>query len=165
MPRAMNMDQRRALREQLLASPENARWRELLNTIPKELYYGMRAEIEARGKYKNWIIDRKNGWARITREDILWLEAFIGEMCLPKVALTRELTDSEREAARVELHSTITARQDAIDAMCEQCIGVAPTGTTARCPDATCPLRAFCKAQLSSRAFKNAPLGADMVGA
>lgn len=164
MPR-QGMDYRRSIRPQLLASPEHARWIELLNSIPKELYYGMREEIEARGKYKNWIIDRKNGWTKITREDILWLEAFIGEMCLPKVALTRELTESEREAARTELHSTITARQDAIDAMCEQCIGIAPTGTTARCPDATCPLRAFCKAQLSSRAFKNAPIGADSVGA
>jgi hypothetical protein len=159
------IEQRNAQRLINLATTEHARWIELLDSIPQELRWGLRAEVEAMGKYKNWMIDRRNGWARITREDILWLETFIAKMCLPKAEKPRLFTKDETSAQRVELHATVEARQNAIDAFCEQCIGVAPTGNSARCPDATCPLRAFCKAQLSSSAFKNAPLGADMVGA
>jgi hypothetical protein len=156
---------RHETREKIFATPEHARWIELLDSIPNELRWGMRFEVEARGKYKNYLIDRRNGWASVSREDILWLEAFIAEMCLPIVAPTRELNETEINSARAELHETVEARQQAIDAFCELCIGKTPSNINARCPDATCPLRAFCKAPLASRAYKNAPLGADMVGA
>lgn len=158
-------------RNELLRTPEHEEFCRLEAAIPASARYGLRQEIANRGKYKNWIVDRKNGWAKITRENILFmrelledLEAIRREAIVPKEEKTGEQIEAElSEASRLDARKAAHDRQTAIDAMCEMCLAEKPTSPTARCPDAICPLRLFCKAKLSDNAWENEPLSADEV--
>jgi hypothetical protein len=144
------MDKRHEMRAEIMFSPKHTEFMQIYNEIPTGQRVAFRNAITAQGKYANWAIDRKNGWSRISREDIDFMRIAVQEFA---GKITKQTSGDRISSEKI--------RQTAIDRMCEMCIGEDPKRETAECPDAVCPLRLFCRAKLAPRAAKRMPISAD----
>jgi hypothetical protein len=160
---SMTMNQRRELRESLLNNEEHAEFCRLHDSVPANKFWGLRHELAKRGKYKNWIIDRRNGWARIRPADLVWMRGFVAEVSLSEAAEVEQTPEQKAEASDlVKTHRALAMLQNAVDDMCGTCIGIPVSNIKAQCPDSICSLRPVSKAPLAGNAFTKEPINADV---
>lgn len=160
---SMTMDERRAMRESIIGTEEHEEFCRLHDSIPANKVWGLRQELANRGKYKNWIIDRRNGWARIRPADLVWLRGFVAEMSVPEPSEASQTEAQKAESSDlVKTHRALAMLQNAVDDMCGSCIGLPVSNAKAKCPDAICPLRPVSRAPLASNAWTKEPINADV---
>ena len=159
----MTMDQRRALRESILDTEEHAEFCRLHDSVPANKSWGLRNELAKRGKYKNWIIDRRNGWARIRSAVLVWMRGFVAEVSLSEAAEVEQTSEQKAMTSDlIKTHRALAMLQNAVDDMCGTCIGIPVSNSKAQCPDSICSLRSVSKAPLADNAFKKEPINADV---
>jgi hypothetical protein len=160
---SMTMDERRAMRESILGTEEHEEFCRLHDSIPANKVWGLRQELANRGKYKNWIIDRRNGWARIRPADLVWLRGFVAEISVPDISEAPQTEAQKAESSDlVKTHRALAMLQNAVDDMCGVCIGIPVSNAKAKCPDSICSLRPVSKAPLADNAWTKEPINADV---